>query len=232
LLTGVTNHRKQQPSQGLTGYIDHREKEKAAAKASRLQSPAMQAEIDRRLLAQQQKQMAEAQARQRQMLEMQQQQQMQMQASMAQTAMAQSQYGYGNQFYGGAPASAQSVMGLSGGAPSVMGMTIGTPSVMGVPTGPGTPHGMVGMAYSSSNQVPQQMYQGQGYFQQPVMTPNTNAMPGGWASPSPQTPQSQYFQQQQQMQYGHQQQPAMQAYGASFDQAQARHARQQSFSRR
>jgi CCR4-NOT transcriptional complex subunit CAF120 len=226
LLTGVTNHRKQQPSQGLTGYIDHREKEKAAAKASRLQSPAMQAEIDRRLLAQQQKQMAEAQARQRQMLEMQQQ------ASMAQTAMAQSQYGYGNQFYGGAPASAQSVMGLSGGAPSVMGMTIGTPSVMGVPTGPGTPHGMVGMAYSSSNQVPQQMYQGQGYFQQPVMTPNTNAMPGGWASPSPQTPQSQYFQQQQQMQYGHQQQPAMQAYGASFDQAQARHARQQSFSRR
>ncbi|KAH3948148.1 hypothetical protein HBI56_124600 [Parastagonospora nodorum] len=225
LLSGVTKHKKQQPSQGLTGYIDSREKEKAAAKAARIgHSPAMQAEIDRRLLAQQQKQVAEAQVRQRQMLEMHQQQQLQMQAN-----MAQSQYAYGS--YAGAPSRAPSVMGMSVGTPSVMGMPMGTPSVMGMPTGPGTPHGMVGMAYSSPSQAPQQMYQGQGYFQQPMMTPNTNAMPGGWASPSPQTPQSQYFQQQQ-MQYGQQQQPATQPYGASFDQAQARQAQQQSYSRR
>lgn len=225
LLSGVTNHKKQQPSQGLTGYIDYRERERAAAKASRTSlSPAMQAEIDRRLQQNQQKQMAEAQARQRQMLEMQQQQQMQLQAS-----MAQSQYAYANSY-------APSVMGISAGTPSVMGMPVGTPSVMGMPTGPGTPHGMVGMAYSSPNQIPQQMYQGQGYFQQPMMSPNTNMMPGGWASPSPQTPQGQYFPQQPgQMHYGQQQQPITQAYGASFDQAQAaagRHSQQSSYSRR
>ncbi|KAL5113693.1 hypothetical protein ACEQ8H_008422 [Pleosporales sp. CAS-2024a] len=240
LLSGVSNHKKQQPSQGLTGYIDYREKEKAAAKAARNgHSPAMQAEIDRRLLAQQQKaMMAEAQARQQQMLEAQQQQQHQMQIQMQMqmhATMPQSQYGYGNQYYSGAPSvmemsRAPSVMDMSR-APSVMGVTTGTPSVMGMPTGPGTPHGMVGMAYSSPNQIPPHMYQGQGYFQQPAMTPNTNAMPGGWATtPSPHTPQNQYFQQQQ-MQYG-QQQSATQAYGASFDQAQARHGHQQSFARR
>jgi CCR4-NOT transcriptional complex subunit CAF120 len=183
----------------------------------------MQVEIERRLQLNQQKQRAEAAAMQRQMLEMQQQQQMQLQAS-----MAQSQYAYANSY-------APSVMGLSAGTPSVMGMPMGTPSVMGMPTGPGTPHGMVGMAYSSPNQMQQQMYQGQGYFQQPMPTPNTNMMPGGWASPSPQTPQGQYFQQQQgQMPYGHPQQPMTQPYGASFDQAQAagRHSQQSSYSRR
>jgi CCR4-NOT transcriptional complex subunit CAF120 len=224
LLTGVTNHKKQQPSQGLTQYIDYREREKAAAKASRTShSPIMQVEIERRLQLNQQKQRAEAAAMQRQMLEMQQQQQMQLQAS-----MAQSQYAYANSY-------APSVMGLSQGAPSVMGMPVGTPSIMGMPTGPGTPHGMVGMAYSSPNQMQQQMYQGQGYFQQPMQTPNTNAMPGGWAFPSPQTPQGQYFQEQQgQMYYGQPQQPMTQPYGASFDQAQAagRHSQQSSYSRR
>ncbi|OAL07698.1 hypothetical protein IQ06DRAFT_208976 [Phaeosphaeriaceae sp. SRC1lsM3a] len=203
LLSGVSGHRKQQPSQGLTGYIDYREKEKAAAKASRAgHSPAMQAEIDRRLVQAQQKQMAEAQARQRQMLEMQQlqlqQQQQQMQAN-----LAQNQYTYGNSY-----------------APSVMGMSTGTPSVMGMPTGQITPQGMVGMAYSSPQQFQQQAYQGSGYFQQPVMTPNTNMMPGGWGTPEAQTPQNPYFQQQQQSLYG-QQQRTTQAYGASFDQAQA-----------
>jgi CCR4-NOT transcriptional complex subunit CAF120 len=206
LLTGVTGHKKRQPSQGLTGYIDYREKEKAAAKHSRSgHSTAMQAEIDRRLLLNQQKQMAEAQARQRQMLEMQQQQQQQMQASLMQNA-----YAYGGTQY----------------APSVMGMSAGSPSIMGMPTGPGTPMDAVGVAYSSPQQFPQQMYQQQGYFPQAVMTPNTNMMPGGWGAPSP---QGQYFpqQQQQQMHYGQPQQPATQPYGASFDQAQAAAAARQ-----
>jgi CCR4-NOT transcriptional complex subunit CAF120 len=190
----------------LTGYIDYREKEKAAAKHSRSgHSTAMQAEIDRRLLLNQQKQMAEAQARQRQMLEMQQQQQQQMQASLMQNA-----YAYGGTQY----------------APSVMGMSAGSPSIMGMPTGPGTPMDAVGVAYSSPQQFPQQMYQQQGYFPQAVMTPNTNMMPGGWGAPSP---QGQYFpqQQQQQMHYGQPQQPATQPYGASFDQAQAAAAARQ-----
>jgi CCR4-NOT transcriptional complex subunit CAF120 len=213
LLTGVTGHKKRQPSQGLTGYIDYREKEKAAAKHSRSgHTTAMQAEIDRRLLLNQQKQMAEAQVRQRQMLEMQQQQQQQMQASLIQNA-----YAYGSTQY--APGNTQY-------APSVMGMSAGSPSVMGMPSGPGTPMDAVGVAYSSPQQFPQQIYQQQGYFPQAAMTPNTNLMPGGWGAPSP---QGQYFpQQQQQMQYGHQQQPATQPYGASFDQAQAAaYARQQ-----
>lgn len=222
LLSGVTGHRKQQPSQGLTGYIDYREKEKAAAKASRLgHSTAMQAEIDRRMAQNQQKQLAESRDRQRQLLEMQQQQ--------MQVALAQSSYPYGDPFHTSVPS----------GSPSVMGMSMGAPSVMGMPTGPGTPQGMVGMAYPNS----QQMYQPQGYFQQPMMTPNTNMMPGGWGTPTPQTPQGQYFQpqqqqmnygQQQQMNYGQQQQPGTQPYGASFDQARAaaRHAQQQGQSRR
>jgi CCR4-NOT transcriptional complex subunit CAF120 len=213
LLTGVTGHKKQQPSQGLTGYIDYREREKAAAKHSRSgHSTAMQAEIDRRLLLNQQKQVAEAQARQRQMLEMQQQQQQQMQANLMQNA-----YAYSNTQYGTPTA-----------APSVMGMSVGAPSVMGMPTGPGTPLGMVGMAYSSPPQVSPHLYQQQGYFQQPAMTPNTNMMPGGWGTPTAQTPQGQYFQQHpQQMHYGQQQQPATQPYGASFDQAQAAAAARQ-----
>jgi CCR4-NOT transcriptional complex subunit CAF120 len=228
LLNGVHGHKKQQPSQGLTGYIDYREKEKAAAKATRhSHSPAVQAEIDRRNAQTQQKQIAEARERQRQMLEMQQQQ--------MQIVAQQNAYMYGGEQYHartpsgtqsvmGVPMGAPSVMGMSMGTPSVMGMSMGTPSVMGMPTGPGTPQGIVGMTYPS----PQGMYQPQGYFSQPAMTPNTNMMPGGWGSPTPQTPQSQYFQPQQ-MGYGQQQQPPAQAYGASFDQARAaaRHAQQQ-----
>jgi CCR4-NOT transcriptional complex subunit CAF120 len=212
-LSGVTGHKKQQPSQGLTGYIDYREKEKAAAKASRHgHSTAMQAEIDRRMAQNQQKQIAEARDRQRHILEMQ-HQQMQ--------ALAQNSYPYGEQYY----------PGPSSGTPSVMGMSMGAPSVMGLSTGSGTPQGAVGMAYSS----PQQLYQPQGYFQQPVMTPNTNMMPGGWGTPTPQTPQNQYFQSQpQHMNYGQQYQPPAQPYGASFDQAQAaaRQAQQQAQYRR
>lgn len=193
-----SGHKQRQPSVGLTGYIDFREKEKAAAKANRQgHSTVMQAEIDRRTLQEQKRQMMEVQQRQRQMLEMQ-QQQLNQQMAMAQSNYAPSMYG----------------------APSVMGMQSGTPSVMGMPTGPGTPSGMIGMAYSTPTGMPQ-MYQ-QGYFQQPVMTPNTNMLPGGWASPSPQTPQQQYVQQQQQQMYGQQQQfPPTQAYGASFDAQQA-----------
>jgi CCR4-NOT transcriptional complex subunit CAF120 len=232
LLNGVNGHKKQQSSQGLTGYIDYREKEKAAAKSRHGHSAAVQAEIDRRNAQTQQKQIAEARERQRQFLEMQQQQ--------MQVVAQQNAYMYGEQYHArassgthsvmGMPMGAPSVMGMSMGAPSVMGMSMGTPSVMGMPTGPGTPQGMVGMALPT----PQGMYQPQGYFQQPAMTPNTNMMPGGWGSPTPQTPQSQYFQPQQ-MGYGQQQQqPSAQAYGASFDQAQAaaRHAQQQQENRR
>jgi CCR4-NOT transcriptional complex subunit CAF120 len=107
--------------------------------------------------------------------------------------------------------------GVYHGTPSVMGMSMGAPSVMGMPIGPGTPQGMVGMAYTSPQQIPPQLYQQQGYFQQPMMTPNTNMMPGGWGAPSPQTPQGQYFQQP--LTFGHQQ--PTQQYGASFDREQA-----------
>lgn len=53
--------KEQRPSSaGLTAYIDHREKEKAAAKSNR-GTAAMQAEIDRRMMAAQQRQMMEMQ---------------------------------------------------------------------------------------------------------------------------------------------------------------------------
>ena len=232
-----TGHKQRQSSQGLTGYIDFREKEKAAAKASRQgPSAAMQAEIDRRMIRNQQRQMMEVQQRQRQMMEYQ-QQQMAQQMAMSQNTYAPSMMGTPSVM--GMPMGAPSVMGMTTGTPSVMGMSMhrssmSTPSVMGMPTGPGTPQGMIGMAYSSTpNQAPQ-MYS-QGYFPQPAMTPNTNHMPGGWGTPTPLTPQEQYFQQQQQrmshvQQQQQQQQPPTQAYGASFDQAQA--ARQQGQYRR
>ncbi|CAO2657055.1 Nn.00g058580.m01.CDS01 [Neocucurbitaria sp. VM-36] len=187
-LSHNTKKLQKQPPQSLTGYIDFREKEKAAAKAARQgHSSVMQAEIDRRTLQAQQRQMMEAQQRQRQMMEMQQQQMHQ------QMAYAQSSY-----------------------APSMMGGT--SPSVMGMPTGPGTPQGMAGMAYSTPNQM-SQMYQQQQYFPQQAATPHMH-IPGAWGTPTPQTPQGQYFPQQQQ---------PTQPYGAAFDQAQAaaRYAHQQ-----
>ncbi|KAF2831081.1 hypothetical protein CC86DRAFT_134654 [Ophiobolus disseminans] len=218
-LSEGNRHRKQQSSHTLTGFIEGREKERAAAKANRQgNSVAMQAEIDRRLQQIQQRQLQEAQNRQRRMLELQQQQ---MQAAMAQNQYAQSEFQFAN-----TPTGAPSIMGMSMGTPSVMGMPMGTPSVMGMPTGPGTPQAMVGMAYSSPHQVPQGMYQPQGYFPQPAMTPNTNMMPGGWGAPTPQSPQAQYFQQQ--MNHTQQQQPpATPAYGADFDKEQAARLAQQ-----
>lgn len=62
LLDISKNNKKEQKtsSAGLTAYIDFREKEKAAAKANR-SSTAMQAEIDRRMMAAQQRQMMEMQ---------------------------------------------------------------------------------------------------------------------------------------------------------------------------
>ena len=57
-------HGKKKPqeasSEGLAAYIDHREKEKAKAKANH-STAAMQAEIDRRMMAAQQRQMMEMQ---------------------------------------------------------------------------------------------------------------------------------------------------------------------------
>jgi CCR4-NOT transcriptional complex subunit CAF120 len=207
---------QKQPPTGLTGYIDYREKEKAAQKANRQSfTPTMQAEIDRRTLQTQQRQMMEVQQRQQQMMQQQMQQQY---------AMAQSNY-------------APSMMGTPTGmaAPSVMGAPsmMGTPSVMGMPTGPGTPSGIVGMAYSTSGQMhPMYQQQQQQYFPQQTPTPQMN-IPGGWISPA-QTPQGQYFPQSSPQGYGNmaqqqQQQPPTQAYGASFDQAQqaAKYVQQQ-----
>jgi CCR4-NOT transcriptional complex subunit CAF120 len=206
---------QKEPPTGLTGYIDAREKEKAAQKASRGHSSAMQAEIDRRTMQTHQRQMEAQQRQQQQMM----QQQMQQQYAMAQSTYAPSMMGTPSGM--GAP----SVMGgPSMGAPSMMG----TPSVMGMPTGPGTPNGMVGMAYSSPSQM--QMYQQPQYFPQQVPTPQMH-VPGGWGTPSAQTPPGQYFPQQSPQGYGNmaaqQQQPPTQAYGASFDQAQAARYAQQ-----
>lgn len=205
---------QKQPPTGLTGYIDYREREKAASKANRQgHTSAMQAEIDRRTLQNQHRQMLETQQRQRLYMEQQQQQMQQ------QYAMAQSSY-------------APSMMGSQMGTPSVMG----APSIMGMPTGPGTPQGMVGMAYTTPSPLPQ-MYQQQQYFSQQAATPQMH-IPGAWVSPTPQTPQGQYFPQQPSsvmgnMGYSQQQQPPTQAYGASFDQAQAaRNAQQQGQYRR
>jgi CCR4-NOT transcriptional complex subunit CAF120 len=55
-----TKKRQEASSDGLTAYIDHREKEKAKAKMNR-NTAAMQAEIDRRMMAAQQRQMMEVQ---------------------------------------------------------------------------------------------------------------------------------------------------------------------------
>ncbi|KAF2281294.1 uncharacterized protein EI97DRAFT_472625 [Westerdykella ornata] len=167
---------KSQPAtEGLTAYIDQRERQKAHAKANH-STAAMQAEIDRRMMA----------AQQRQMLEMQQMGQ--------QVAMAQGGYG--------AP-----TMGFSPQAYSP------------------------GLTYSPG-MTPPAMFPQQGYYQAPV----SPAMPPAWGTPSPQPMQASYFpaQQQQPVQQRYpspqpQQQPFIQPYGASFDQAQAaaRYAHQQ-----
>jgi len=161
--------KKQEPSStGLTAYIDHREKEKTAAKANR-NTAAMQAEIDRRTLA----------AQQRHMMEMQQQLNQQAGQQMGQQmAMAQSVYG--------------------------------APTVVGTPQGYSP-----AFAYSTPTQM-QQMYQAQqGYFPQPSPM-ISQGMPGAWVS-TPQQMQGPYFAQQPIQP----QQTPPQAYGASFDQAQA-----------
>ncbi|KAJ4343176.1 hypothetical protein N0V87_000398 [Didymella glomerata] len=175
-MSSKTNKKhQQQPSQGLTGYIDFREKEKEKAKQQNRHSAAMQAEIDKRMMQQNQRQMQEQQrqmeARQRQMMEM---QNMQQQMAMAQSMYAQSNY-----------------------APSVMGM--------GTPQGLGTPTGMPGMAFSTPGQAqmyaqqagyfPQQQMTPQ--MQMPggwIQTP-AQSMQGQYF-PQQQTPQQQYMQQQ------------------------------------
>ncbi|KAF1932210.1 uncharacterized protein M421DRAFT_11702, partial [Didymella exigua CBS 183.55] len=130
-MSSVANKKHhQQPSQGLTGYIDFREKEKEKAKQQNRHSVAMQAEIDKRMMQHNQRQMQEQQrqmeARQRQMMEM---QNMNQQMAMAQSTYAQSNY-----------------------APSVMGM--GTPQALGTPTG------MPGMAFSTPGQAQMYAQQG------------------------------------------------------------------------
>jgi len=63
LIDLTKNSKKEQKpsSAGLTAYIDYREKEKAAAKTNRSTTSAMQAEIDRRMVAAQQRQALELQ---------------------------------------------------------------------------------------------------------------------------------------------------------------------------
>ncbi|KAF1969015.1 hypothetical protein BU23DRAFT_513831 [Bimuria novae-zelandiae CBS 107.79] len=94
--------KEQKPSSaGLTAYIDHREKEKAAAKANRSTS-AMQSEIDRRMQAAQQRQMMEMQHMSHQQAQQQAQQQAHQQAQMGQ-AMAMTPGGYGTPSMMGTP---------------------------------------------------------------------------------------------------------------------------------
>jgi len=140
--------KKQEPSSvGLTAYIDHREKEKAAAKSNR-NTTAMQAEIDRRTMA----------AQQRQMMEMQ------------QLAMAQSAYGtptligtpqgYPQAFAYSNPAQMQMYQQPGGYFPP-QGMSPGVPQ--GMQQGWGTP---------SPHQVQSPYFvQQQQQFQQPVSQP-------------------------------------------------------------
>jgi CCR4-NOT transcriptional complex subunit CAF120 len=101
----------------------------------------------------------------------------------------------------------------------------GTPTVVGTPQGGYPP----ALAYSMPNQMQQMYQQPQGFFPQPspVMP---GGMPGSWVTPSPQPMQGPYFAQQPIQQ----QPPAPQAYGASFDQAQAaaKYAHQQQGNRR
>jgi CCR4-NOT transcriptional complex subunit CAF120 len=173
--SNINKKHQQQPSQGLTGYIDYREKEKEKAKQQNRHSAAMQAEIDKRMMQQNQRQMQEQQrqmeARQRQMMEM---QNMQQQMAMAQSMYAQSNY-----------------------APSVMGM--------GTPQGLGTPTGMPGMAFSTTGQAQMYAQQAGYFPQQQVtpqmqmpggwiQTP-AQSMQGQYF-PQQQTPQQQYMQQQ------------------------------------
>lgn len=131
--TSSDKKHQQQPSQGLAGYIDFREKEKEKAKQQNRQSAAMQAEIDKRMMQQNQRQMQEQQrqmeTRQRQMMEM---QNMNQQMAMAQSVYAQSNY-----------------------APSMMGV----PQSLGTPTGmPGMAYSTPGQAqtYAQQGYFPQQ----------------------------------------------------------------------------
>jgi CCR4-NOT transcriptional complex subunit CAF120 len=170
---------QQQPSQGLTGYIDFREKEKAAMKQQNRHSAAMQVEIDKRMMQKNQQQMQEQQrqmeARQRQMMEM---QNMNQQMAMAQSMYAQSNY-----------------------APSVMGM--GTPGALGTPTGmpgvaystPGHAHMYAQQGYFPQQQMTPQMQMPGGWIQTPAQS-----MQGQYF---PQQQQQQYMQQNMQQNQNH-----------------------------
>lgn len=173
-------HQQQQPSQGLTGYIDFREKEKEKAKQQNRHSAAMQAEIDKRMMQQNQRQMQEQQrqmeARQRQMMEM---QNMNQQMAMAQSMYAQSNY-----------------------APSMMG----TPQGLGTPTGmPGMAYTTPGQAptYAQQGYFPQQQMTPQmqmpgGWIQTPAQSMQGQYFPSQQQQQQPQQQQqSQYMQQSQ-----------------------------------
>jgi CCR4-NOT transcriptional complex subunit CAF120 len=247
LLDLAGSHKRQQSApQGLLGYIDFREKEKAAAKTNR-HSMAMQSEIEKRMLQTQQRQMEQQQQQQmeqqRQMEMMQQQRMMEMQHMNQQMAMAQSNYAQSSY--------APSMMGMPQGfgspsgmasnyAPSMMGgQALGTPSGMASNYAPsmmggqalGTPTGIAGMGFSTPSAM--QMYSPQGYFAQPI-SPGMQ-IPGAWV-PSPTQPmQSPGFPPQQQQQHSpsNPHYPPTRPYGADFDQAQAaRHGQQQTQNRR
>lgn len=163
-------------SAGLTAYIDHREKEKAAAKTNRSTSAAMQSEIDRRMMAAQQRQMLEMQ-------QMGQQQQQQQQAQIGQ-AMAMTPGGYANpnammgmgtpqgypQAYAYSTPQQQQMMYSQQGYFPQQGMM--TPSMPGsMPGGWGTPSpGQMPQQYFPQQPQPQQQ-QGWGQSQAPGTQP-------------------------------------------------------------
>lgn len=188
---------------GLTGYIDFREKEKAAAKANRQgHSSAMQAEIDRRTLQNQQRQMMETQQRQRAYMEQQQQQVMQQQYAMAQSSYAPSVMG------------APSTIGIPGSVTpqAMMGMAYTTPSPL-----------LYQQQQQQQQYFPQQAVTPQMHIPGAWVSPSPQISQSQYFSH--QSPQMGYQQQQQT--------PSTQPYGASFDQAQAvRNAQHQQGSHR
>lgn len=150
----------QEPSsEGLTAYIDHREKEKARAKGNR-STVAMQAEIDRRMMA----------AQQRQMMEM---QQMGQQVTMAQggygtPSIMGTPQGYPQAFAYSNPGQMQQMYQQQQGYFPPSGMSPAIPQ--GVQQGWGTPspQPMQGAYFTQQQQQMQQPYTAQ---QQPYTQP-------------------------------------------------------------
>lgn len=203
------NKKPQEASEGLTAYIGHREREKAAAKAS-WNTAAVQAEIDRRMTAAQQRQMLELQQQQ-----MEQMQQMQQQAQLEQLQMERIQME--QQRRSMSPMSMYAQPAYAYSSPDALHLQqaqaqqnqnyFSQPMQSGWGMGVGTPGSQAGMTpfYTPGRMTPQ-------------MTPGYAASAYAMSVAPGQSMGQQQGGQQQQRPYT---QPYTQPYGASFDQAQA-----------